>query len=56
MPLSAGCNHVTIVTKDLDRFVEFYTRIFEAEIKVDEVQGDLRHVMIDVGGGFCLRL
>lgn len=54
MPLSAGCNHVTIVTKDLDRFVEFYTRIFEAEIKVDEVQGDLRHVMIDVGGGFCL--
>lgn len=54
MPLSSGCNHVTVVTKDLDRFVEFYARIFDAEIRVDEVQGDLRHVMIDVGGGFCL--
>lgn len=54
MPLSTGCNHVTIVTKDLDRFVEFYSRIFDAEVRVDELEGDVRHVMIDIGGGFCL--
>ena len=54
MPLTAGCNHVTIVTKDLDRFVRFYTEIFDAELRVDEIDGDLRHVMIDVGEGFCL--
>lgn len=54
MPLSDGCNHVTMLTKDIDRFVEFYTRIFDAELRFGELEGDLRHVMIDVGGGFCL--
>ena len=54
MTLSNGINHVTIVTEDLDRFVDFYTGIFDAEIRVDEINGDVRHVMLDVGGGFCL--
>lgn len=54
MPLSNGCNHVTIVTQDLDRFVAFYTHVFDAELRMDELEGDFRHVMIDIGGGFCL--
>ncbi|WP_170603423.1 VOC family protein [Ruegeria arenilitoris] len=54
MTLSNGCNHVTIVTKDVDRFIEFYTTIFEAEVRLDLDEGMLRHALIDMGCDFCL--
>ena len=54
MALSSGCNHVTIITKDLDRFIEFYTRCFGAEVRVDLDEGALRHALIDMGADFCL--
>lgn len=54
MVLSNGCNHVTIVTQDLDRFIEFYTRHFDAEVRMDLDEGALRHALIDMGAGFCL--
>lgn len=54
MPLSHGCNHVTVVTKDMDRLISFYTRHFEAEVKADLQEEGLRHALIDLGGGFCL--
>jgi len=54
MPLSDGCNHVTVITGDMDRFIAFYTGIFEATIRADLTEGPLRHALLDLGGGFCL--
>jgi catechol 2,3-dioxygenase-like lactoylglutathione lyase family enzyme len=54
MPLSHGCNHVTVVTNDIDRLVAFYEQNFEADIKLDMTEGVLRHALIDMGNGFCL--
>lgn len=54
MALSTGCNHVALVTADLDRLIEFYTRIFDAEVVLELDEGGLRHAMIDLGGGFRL--
>lgn len=54
MPLATGCNHVALVTSDLDRFVTFYTRVFDAEVLLDMREDGLRHAMVDLGGGFCL--
>jgi len=53
MTLSSGCNHVALVTQDLDRLIGFYSRVFEAEV-VDLAEGPFRHAMIDLGAGFCL--
>lgn len=50
MPLSNGCHHVTVITKDIDKFVEFYVSIFDGELQLDLTEGQLRHVMIDLGG------
>ena len=33
MALSNGCNHVTIVTKDIERLIDFYARNFDADRK-----------------------
>lgn len=54
MPLATGCNHVALVTEDLDRFLDFWTAVFEAEIRLDMQEGPIRHAMVDLGGGFCL--
>ena len=53
MPLSSGCNHVTIITQDLDRLADFYVRVFDATIRMD-MSEPTRHALIDLGGGFCL--
>lgn len=54
MPLATGCNHVALVTEDLDRFLAFWTTVFEAEVRLDMKEGPVRHAMVDLGGGFCL--
>ena len=54
MALGNGCNHVTVITENLDRFIAFYRDVFEAEVVLDLSEGDMRHALIDVGGGFCL--
>lgn len=54
MGLSAGCNHVALVTQDVDRFIDFYRRVFDADVLIDMQEGPLRHAMVDVGSGFCL--
>lgn len=54
MPLSNGCNHVTVVTADIDRFIAFYSSHFDAEVKFDLDEDGLRHALVDLGGGFCL--
>ena len=54
MPLANGCNHIALVTQDLERFVDFYRRVFDAEVVLDMEEGPMRHAMVDVGGGFWL--
>ena len=54
MALSQGCNHVTIVTEDIDRFIAFYTQNFDAKVRMDLDEGALRHALIDMGADFCL--
>ena len=54
MPLATGCNHVALVTADLDRFITFWTEVFDAEVLLDMQEDGLRHAMVDLGGGFCL--
>lgn len=54
MPATAGCDHVALVTDDLDRFVDFYVRMFDAAVTVDLDEEGARHAMVDLGGGFRL--
>jgi catechol 2,3-dioxygenase-like lactoylglutathione lyase family enzyme len=49
MPLLKGVNHVAIVTADLDRFVDFYTRMFELELVFSETVPGLRHAILRTG-------
>jgi catechol 2,3-dioxygenase-like lactoylglutathione lyase family enzyme len=52
--LVTGFHHVATVTRDLDRLIAFYAEVFDAEIVFDLVAPglELRHVGLDVGGGF----
>jgi catechol 2,3-dioxygenase-like lactoylglutathione lyase family enzyme len=54
MPLASGCQHIALVTANLDRFIEFYTRIFDARTVFDMTEGPMRHAMVDLGGGLWL--
>lgn len=58
MPLTVGINHVTSSTADLDRLVEFYSRMFGAE-KVFEAAGtaaDSRMAIVELGGTRYLKI
>ena len=50
MGLLNGCNHIAIITSDVDRFVRFYGEIFEGAVVADMAEGELRHVLLDLGG------
>ena len=54
MPLSNGCHHVALLTPDLDRLLEFYREVFDAEVVLDLDEGGLRHALVDLGGSFHL--
>lgn len=54
MSLLAGCHHVALHTTDMDRFVRFYTEVFEGTVLGGEVDGDVHDVIIDLGNGFVL--
>lgn len=54
MTLLAGLNHLTFVTVDMDRLIDFYRRIFEARVTLDLEEDGLRHVFIEVGPGTVL--
>lgn len=54
MPLADGCHHVALVTEDLDRFLDFWVPLFDADVRLDLTEGHLRHAMVDLGGGFSL--
>jgi catechol 2,3-dioxygenase-like lactoylglutathione lyase family enzyme len=54
MPLTAGPHHLATITADMDRLIAFYARVFEAKVTLDMREDGLRHVFIDLGGGFVL--
>ncbi len=51
--LTAGFNHVAIITKDADRLFDFYASVFDAEKSVEMIDGppdrQFRLMIIDVG-------
>ncbi|MDP1821553.1 MAG: VOC family protein [Acidimicrobiales bacterium] len=45
-----GVNHVAVLTQDADRFQAFYTEVFEARVRADNVVGPgIRLSIIDIG-------
>jgi len=46
---TTGIGHVAILTEDLDRFVEFYTSVFEAEAVFTETTPAFRHAILRTG-------
>ena len=49
MPLTRGLNHVAVLTEDLDRFVEFYTDVFDLELVFTEDTPAFRHAILRTG-------
>lgn len=56
MPLSSGLHHATVITADMDRFLAFYTAMFDGEVLSEHEprHGGLRHALIGLGNGFAL--
>jgi len=54
MPLTNGINHVAMLTEDLDRFIAFYTEVFDAEVRLDLREEGLRHAFLDIGASAAL--
>ncbi len=57
MPITVRAHHLTLFTSDIDRLIEFYEQMFDAVTRSDLKEigpggGTLRHVLIDLGGGF----
>lgn len=48
MTLTAGLNHVAVLTDDLDRFIDFYTDVFEADVVFREDE-PFRHAILRTG-------
>jgi catechol 2,3-dioxygenase-like lactoylglutathione lyase family enzyme len=45
----AGLNHVAVVTDDLDRFVAFYTEVFDLAVAFSESTPAFRHAIVRAG-------
>ena len=49
MGLVGGVHHLTFLTEDMDRLVDFYVRVFDAEPTLDMTEEGARHVFLRVG-------
>jgi catechol 2,3-dioxygenase-like lactoylglutathione lyase family enzyme len=49
MQLLNDIHHLTFITADMDRLIDFYQRIFGARVTVDLEEEGLRHSFIEVG-------
>jgi catechol 2,3-dioxygenase-like lactoylglutathione lyase family enzyme len=47
--LVADLHHMTFLTADLDRLIDFYVRIFDAKVTLDRVNNGRRHAFIEIG-------
>ena len=58
MPVTNGFNHVATMTTDLDRFTDWYGRVFDA-VAIFEMAAREDHprmVILDMGGGAALNV
>jgi catechol 2,3-dioxygenase-like lactoylglutathione lyase family enzyme len=44
-----GVNHVAVMTADLDRFVDFYTAVFDLDVAFAETTPTFRHAILRAG-------
>ena len=49
MNLLIGVNHVAVLTSDLDRFIEFYTEVFDVDVAFTESTPAFRHAILRTG-------
>lgn len=58
MPLTNGFNHVATLTTDLDRFADWYGKVFGAVViyEMDERADHPRMFILDMGGGAALNV
>ncbi len=49
MTLIESINHIAVLTDDLDRFVAFYTEVFELEVVFHEETPAFRHAILRTG-------
>jgi catechol 2,3-dioxygenase-like lactoylglutathione lyase family enzyme len=49
MQLLKNINHVAVMTSDLDRFIEFYTRVFDVTVAFQETTPAFRHAILRTG-------
>jgi catechol 2,3-dioxygenase-like lactoylglutathione lyase family enzyme len=58
MPITTGFNHVATITPDLDRFVDWYGKVFDAVVtfEVERRDDHPRMAIIDLGGGSALNV
>jgi catechol 2,3-dioxygenase-like lactoylglutathione lyase family enzyme len=49
MDLLTGVNHIAVLTADLDRFVAFYTEVFDVEVVFAEDTPAFRHAIVRTG-------
>ncbi|MBW4457128.1 MAG: VOC family protein [Nostoc indistinguendum CM1-VF10] len=49
MNLVSGIHHVAVVTEDLDRFIDFYTDVFEMPVIFQETTKAFRHALLRAG-------
>lgn len=54
MALTAGPHHLATLTADMNRLIGFYERVFDARVALDMREEGMRHVFLDLGGGFML--
>ncbi len=49
MSLLSGVNHVAVMTADLDRFIAFYTGVFDLDVVFVEETPQFRHAILRTG-------
>ena len=49
MQLVAGVNHVAVITEDLDRFIDFYTTVFDLDVVFSDDNPAFRHAILRTG-------
>ena len=49
MQLLNDIHHLTFLTADMDRLIDFYARVFGARVTVDLEEEGLRHAFIEIG-------
>ncbi len=58
MPITSGFNHIATLTTDLDRFKDWYGKVFDAVVTFEMERRDdhPRMAIVDMGGGSALNV